>query len=111
MSNETRTEATPDEAREPRSFFGRWFRITPGDIIRLVLICVVVGLILAAFRVDPRRLWVDFFGTVVDAWREFVDISADLVTWGLDYFILGAILVIPIWLVVHTVRAMRRRSR
>lgn len=95
----------------PKSFFGRWLRITPGDLLRIVLLCVVVGLILAAFRVDPRRLWVDFFGTVVDAWREFVDISADLVSWGLDYFLLGAILVIPIWLVVHTINAARKRSR
>lgn len=111
MSNETRTETETAEDERPRSFFGRLFRITPGDILRIVLLCVVVGLILAAFRVDPRRLWVDFFGTVVDAWREFVEISADLVGWGLDYFLLGAILVIPIWLVIHTVNAMRRRSR
>lgn len=109
MTNDARTE--PADEDQPRSFLGRWLRITPGDILRLVLICVVVGLILAAFRVDPRRLWVDFFGTMVDAWREFIDISADLVTWGLDYFLLGAVLVIPIWLIVHTVRAMRRRSR
>ena len=111
MSNDTRTEAETHEPEEPRSFFGRWLRITPGDIVRLVLICVVVGLVLAAFQVDPRRLWVDFFGTVVDAWRQFVDISADLVSWSLDYFLLGAILVIPIWLIVHTVRAARRRPR
>ena len=110
MSNDTRTEPAASE-RQPRSFLGRWMRITPGDILRLVLISVVVGLILAAFRVDPRRLWVDFFGTIVDAWREFIDISADLVTWGLDYFLLGAVLVIPIWLIVHTIRAMRRRPR
>ena len=62
MSNDARTE--PADENQPRSFLGRWLKITPGDILRLVLICVVVGLILAAFRVDPRRLWVDFFGTM-----------------------------------------------
>jgi hypothetical protein len=34
----------------------------------------------------------------------------DLVRWSIDYLFLGAILVVPIWLVIHIVRALGKRS-
>lgn len=109
---EPRNDTTSDtEDRRPRSFIERLVRVTPGDLIRLVLLSIIAGLVLAAFRVDPRRLWVDFFGTIYEAWGEFIDLSADLVRWSVDYLILGAILVVPIWIAWRIISAFNKRSR
>lgn len=109
--NERRTPP-PDatETTEPKTRIQRLLSVTPGDIVRIGLISVIVGLVLAAFRVDPRNLWVDFFGTIGAAWQEFLQISVDLVRWSIDYLFLGAILVVPIWIVIHIVRSLGKRS-
>ncbi|GJL97645.1 MAG: hypothetical protein DHS20C06_14620 [Hyphobacterium sp.] len=109
--NETRTPP-PDspEKAEPKTRIQRLLSVTPGDIVRIGLISVIVGLVLAAFRVDPRNLWVDFFGTIGAAWQEFLHVSVDLVRWSIDYLFLGAILVVPIWIVIHIVRSLGKRS-
>lgn len=110
MSETENTPPTDTPPAEPKSRIQRLLSVTPGDIIRIALISVIVGLVLAAFRVDPRRLWVDFFGTIAEAWSEFINISMDLVRWSIDYLFLGAILVVPIWLVIHIVRSLGKRS-
>ncbi|WP_421785616.1 DUF6460 domain-containing protein [Hyphobacterium sp.] len=110
MTESRNTSRTPEPPAERKSRIQRLLSITPGDILRVALISVIVGLVLAAFRVDPRRLWVDFFGTIAETWAEFLNISMDLVRWSIDYLLLGAILVVPIWLIVHIVRALGKRS-
>jgi len=107
---QNRTDETPATST-PRGFLERLIKVTPGDLIRLVFLSIIAGLVLAAFRVDPRRLWVDFFGTIYEAWGEFIDLSADLVRWSIDYLILGAILVVPIWIAFRLFKAFRGRSR
>ncbi|WP_421792650.1 DUF6460 domain-containing protein [Hyphobacterium sp.] len=102
------TDAGPPPERKTR--IQRLLSITPGDLLRVALISVIVGLVLAAFRVDPRRLWVDFFGTIGEAWSEFLSISVDLVRWSFEYLLLGAVLVVPIWIVIHIVRSLGKRS-
>ncbi|MEE2525418.1 DUF6460 domain-containing protein [Hyphobacterium sp. HN65] len=110
MSETGNTPSDETREREPKSRVQRLLSITPGDLVRVALISVIVGLVLAAFRVDPRRLWVDFFGTIAEAWSEFINISMDLVRWSVDYLFLGAVLVVPIWLVIHIVRSLGKRS-
>lgn len=89
-------------------FIGRLFRLTPNDILRLVFLCVLVGLLLAAFNVDPRRLWVDFFGTLVESWASVISVIVNSAGHALEYLLLGAVLVIPIWLFMRVLGAMRR---
>lgn len=102
------SSATPPPARKTR--IQRLLSITPGDLLRVALISVIVGLVLAAFRVDPRSLWVDFFGTIAEAWTEFANISIDLIRWSFEYLLLGAVLVVPIWIVIHVIRSLGKRS-
>lgn len=110
MSETEKPSPTSEPPSEPKTRLQRLLSVTPGDILRIALISVVVGLVLAAFRVDPRRLWVDFFGTIAETWSEFLNISMDLARWSVDYLFLGAILVVPIWLIIHIVRALGKRS-
>jgi len=104
---------TPDAAPPPRrsrSFWQRLAAVKPSDIVLLVVLCVVVGLILAAFNVDPAELWVDFFGAVGRAWSTFFDSIGSTLGWAaLRYLALGAVIVVPIWIVWRIITAASRR--
>lgn len=91
-----------------KSFAKRLFQVNATDILRLVFLCIIAGLVLAAFHVNPRRLWVDFFGTIAESWGRFIDFLTETASWAFDYFFLGAVLVIPIWIVFRFLRALRR---
>lgn len=66
-------------------------------LLRLVVLCVVVGVILAALGLDPTNLWVSL--------RRFVDsifsLGFDTVERLWRYFLLGAVIVLPLWLVLR----------
>jgi hypothetical protein len=68
--------------------------------LRLVLLCVLVGVILHALGFDP--------GNIIESLRRMVqavwDMGFDAVRWAWRYFLLGAIVVIPIWLIVRFTR-------
>lgn len=72
-------------------------------LLRLVILCVVVGVILAALGLDPRN--------ILTSARRLVE---HLASFGLDtltglwrYFLLGAIVVIPLWLIMRFSRGLR----
>lgn len=83
----------------------RFFGGSPAMVlVRLVVLCVVVGVILAALGIDPRNILdslVDFvhslyhlgFGAVERVWR---------------YFLLGAVVVIPLWLLLRVLNGFSR---
>lgn len=85
----------------------RFFGGSPVRILaQLVVVSLVVGVILSALGVSPfdivnglqrlvRRIWDAGFDTFVWAWR---------------YFLLGAVIVFPVWLVMRLVRVNRRGS-
>lgn len=65
--------------------------------IRLALICLLVGLVLSLFGITPRN----FFQTIDDLARRIYDLGFGAVEWLLDYMLLGAMLVIPVWLILR----------
>jgi len=66
-------------------------------LLKLVLASVGVGVILAIFGIEPLSLWEDFLGTFARIW----DMGFDLIGWAWTYFLIGAIIVVPIWLIVR----------
>ena len=70
---------------------------------RLILLCVLVGVILHALGFDP--------GNIIESIRRMVraiwDMGFDAIKWVWRYFLLGAIIVIPIWLILRLLRAPR----
>ncbi len=105
----TDRDTSAERAPERSTFVQRLIRIGSTDIIRVIVLCVLAGFVLAAFHVNPRRLWVDFFGTIAESWGRFVDFLTHSVGWAIEYFLLGAILVIPIWIVFRVLGALRSR--
>ncbi len=70
----------------------------PGGLntaIRLALLSVVVGVVLSALNIRPQDLFLHL--------RRFVDFIYSMgfgaVEWAFQYLLLGAVVVVPIWLI------------
>jgi uncharacterized membrane protein len=99
-----------DTPAPKRSLAKRLADVKPSDLVILFFLCVLVGLILAFFNVDPADLWVDFFATVGEAWQSFFEGLGDIVVNALRYFLLGAVVIVPIWFIWHVLKAVTRRE-
>jgi hypothetical protein len=71
--------------------------------LKIILLSVVVGVILSALGLDPRDIW----QSLVDLARHIWNMGWDAVLWLWRYFLLGAVIVVPIWLVVRLLKAGR----
>ena len=104
------TDTAPDaKPSASRSILQRLAAVKPSDLIILFFLCVLVGMILAVLNVDPASLWVDFFGALADAWSTFFENIGSAISWALQYFFLGAVIIVPIWLLFHVIRALTNR--
>jgi len=82
----------------------RWVGGSPlGVLARLVLISVLVGVILSAFGLDPF----DIVRSVERLIQSIWNMGFDAVRWLWRYFLLGAVIVIPIWIIMRLVNAPR----
>jgi len=71
--------------------------------LRLILLCVLVGIILSALGFDPSNIVGSIRRMVESIWN----MGFDAVRWLWTYFLLGAIVVIPIWLIIRFTRSPR----
>jgi hypothetical protein len=76
-----------------------------GVVIRLVLVSVLVGVILAALGFDPWNIVESIRALFGRLW----DMGFDVVRWLWRYFLLGAVIVIPIWIIMRLINAPRGR--
>jgi hypothetical protein len=72
---------------------------------RLVLVSILVGVVLTALGLDPFDIW----HSIERLMRTIWNMGWDAVEWLWRYFLLGAVIVIPIWIVVRLVNAPRGR--
>ena len=70
---------------------------------RLIMLSILVGVVLAAIGFDPWNI----LYSVRMLFQRLWDIGFDAVNWLWRYFLLGAVLVIPIWLVTRLLRAAK----
>jgi Domain of unknown function (DUF6460) len=68
-----------------------------GTIIRLVLLSIVVGIVFSALGIDLFNI-VERFQLLM---RRIAEFGFEAVHWAFRYFLLGAVVVIPIWLIVR----------
>jgi hypothetical protein len=72
-----------------------------GVVVRLILLSVVVGVILSAVGFDPWNI----MRSIENLLRAIWDMGFDAVAWLWRYFLLGAVLVVPIWLLVRLAKS------
>jgi Family of unknown function (DUF6460) len=83
----------------------KWMGGSPLAVLgRLVLVSILVGIVLAALGLDPF----DIISSVERLIRSIWNMGFDVFRWLWRYFLLGAVIVIPIWIVVRLVHAPTR---
>src|SRR3974390_3698561 len=92
------------ESRNPQDYVHRFFGGPPLAVIgRLVLLSILVGVILAAVGLDPWNI----LESVRDLIRHLWNMGFDAVRWIWQYFLLGAVIVVPIWLLIRLAKVAR----
>ena len=74
-------------------------------LVRLFLVSILVGVILSALGLDPF----DIVRSIERLFRSLWDMGFDAFRWLWRYFLLGAVIVLPIWLIMRMVNAPRGR--
>lgn len=69
--------------------------------LRLAVLSILVGLLLSFFGVTPRN----FFDRLDRFARFLYDLGFGAIDWLLEYLVLGAMLVVPLWLLVRVLKA------
>src|SRR5579862_5725192 len=72
---------------------------------RLILLSVLVGVVLAAIGFDPWNI----LRSIELLFRRIWDLGFDAVNWLWRYFLLGAVIVIPVWLLTRVFGTPRGR--
>jgi hypothetical protein len=73
-----------------------------GVLVRLVLLSIVVGFILHEAHIDPE----DIFRNMEDLIQRVWHLGLEPLRWLWHYFLLGAVIVIPIWLLIRLTRSL-----
>ncbi len=82
----------------------RFFGGSPLSVaVRIILLSILVGVILSALGLDPWNIWRSIERLIRAVW----DMGWDAIVWVWRYFLLGAILVVPIWLIVRLAKGTR----
>jgi hypothetical protein len=82
----------------------RFFGGSPLAVLfRLILLSILVGVVLSAIGLDPR----DIINSVQRLIRSIWDMGFDAVEWLWRYFLLGAVIVVPIWFLARLLKAPR----
>jgi hypothetical protein len=68
---------------------------------KLILLSILIGVVLSALGLDPWNIVESVRRLIRSIW----DMGFDAIRWLWQYFLLGAVLVIPIWLILRIVRA------
>ncbi len=72
---------------------------------RLILLSILVGVVLAAIGFDPLNI----IESIRFLFRRIWEMGFDAIKWVWRYFLLGAVIVIPIWLLSRLFGSPRGR--
>jgi len=86
----------------------RFFGGSPGGVVvRLVVLSFVVGIVLGALGISPF----DIVNSVRRLVRQIYDAGFETIVWAWRYFLIGAVVVFPIWLVIRLIKFGGGRGR
>jgi len=94
------------DATQPPGALTRFFGGRPLTVMfKLALLSILVGFILKVLGLDPF----DIIRSIRQLFQAIWDMGFEAFERLWRYFLLGAVLVVPIWLIVRLVRAPRGR--
>lgn len=77
-----------------------------GVLLRLALISLVVGVVLSALGITPYN----FIYNIEVVLRRIYDLGLASFDWVLQYLLLGAMVVVPVWLIARLFGMFRGRG-
>lgn len=84
----------------------RFFGGSPLTVIfKLMLVSILIGVVLSALGLDPWNIVESVQRLIRSIW----DMGFDAIRWLWQYFLLGAVLVFPVWLILRLIRTPRGR--
>ena len=72
-------------------------------IVKIAIVSLLVGLALSFFGLSPRNVLENLGGAV----RDVYEMALSFLRWSFEYILIGAVVVVPIWLVFFLLRLMR----
>ncbi len=76
-------------------------------VVKLLLLSLAVGIVLAFFDISPHNILLHFGESV----RRLFSLIESTVRWTVPYILLGATVVVPIWLIMLLWRKSQNRRR
>jgi len=99
----------PNDTRELPAADDAVYRFLGGSpmavAFRLILLSILVGVVLAAFGFDPWNI----LKSIRLLFQRLWDLGFDAVNWLWRYFLLGAVIVLPIWVLTRIFATPRGR--
>ncbi|MGI9422634.1 MAG: DUF6460 domain-containing protein [Hyphomicrobiaceae bacterium] len=77
-----------------------------GVAIRLIILSIIVGIVMSALGIQPENLLYHLQIFI----RRLYDLGFGAIDWLVQYFIIGAVVVIPIWLVARLIGSLRQKD-
>jgi len=88
------------------NYVSRFFGGPPLSVIfRLILLSILIGVILQVLGLDPWNIFDSLRRLVLRVW----DMGFDALRWLWRYLLVGAVVVLPIWLIVRLMRVAQGR--
>lgn len=81
-------------------------RITGGTVVKLVVVSLIVGLVLATLDIDPRNI----LQSLQNAVNWVIESGASIFGWAFTYILIGAVVVVPVWLALYLWRYLRGKA-
>ena len=101
-----RCQTTTRELPRPDDSLSRFLGGSPLSVaFRLILLSILVGVVLAAIGFDPWNI----VSSIRRLFNWIYDLGFDAINGLWRYFLLGAVIVIPIWLISRLFGAPRGR--
>lgn len=72
-------------------------------LFKLVVMSVIVGILLAALGLSPY----DILDSIARLFQRIYNMGFEAIDTALRYFLLGAVIVFPIWLIMRLARGFR----
>ena len=83
----------------------RFFGGSPGRVlIQLVVLSLILGVVLSALGVSPF----DIVNGLQRLAQRIYATGFDTIVWAFRYFLLGAVIVFPVWLIMRILKLGRR---
>jgi hypothetical protein len=73
-------------------------------IVRLVILSIIVGIVLSALNIRPDEIIYHIQRLI----QRISDLGFDFVIKIFSYFLVGAVIVVPIWLIARLLGVMRK---